>query len=57
MYNDDGGLGGFGELECGGQAIGGSLARTTSTDQYLMWFYVGDSEKIDAIFASLMGVK
>jgi hypothetical protein len=57
VYNDDGGLGGFGEMECGGQAIGGALGRHAGTDQYLLWFYVGPAQKIDAIFANLIGVR
>ena len=55
VYNDDGGLGGFGEMECGGQAVGGPTGRTSRTEQYLLWFNVGAPEKIDAIFLSLMG--
>ena len=55
VYNDDGGLGGFGEIECQGQAIGGALSRSAGTDQILLWFYVGAPQKIDAIFAHLIG--
>lgn len=57
VYNDDGGLGGFGELECGGQAIGGAIGHSAWTDRYLLWFYVGAPARIDAIFAALIGEK
>ena len=57
VYNDNGRLGGFGEMECGGQAIGGAAGRSSGTDQYLLWFYVGAPEKIDAIFAALIGAR
>ena len=50
-------FGGFGEMECQGQAIGGALGRTEGTDQFLLWFYVGAPAKIDAIFATLIGAR
>ena len=55
VYNDDGGLGGFSEMECQGQAIGGSLSRSAGADQFLLWFYVGPPEKIDAIPGQVIG--
>lgn len=55
VYNDDGNLGGFGEVECHGQAIGGALGRAASADQFLVWIYVGSKTKIDAILATLIG--
>ena len=57
VYNDNGMFGGFGEIECQGQAIGGALGRSSGTDQFLLWFYVGAPEKIDAILANLIGEK
>lgn len=55
VYNDDGGLGGFGEMECNGQAIGGSLGRSTGTDQFLTWVYAGPQAQIDAVLEHLVG--
>ena len=57
VYNDDGMFGGFGEMECQGQAIGGALGRSAGTDQFLLWYYVGAPEKIDAIFDALIGAR
>ena len=57
VYNDDGGLGRFGELECNGQTIGGSTGRSSSTDQMLLWIYVGDMTAIKEIALHLLGVE
>lgn len=57
VYNDNGMFGGFGEMECQGQAIGGALGRSEDTDQYLLWYYIGAPQKIDAIFATLIGAR
>jgi hypothetical protein len=56
VYNDDGVLGGFGEMECQGQAIGGALGRPASVDQFVTWVYIGSQAKIDAILEQLVGV-
>jgi hypothetical protein len=56
VYNDDGGLGGFGEMECQGQAVGGALGRPTSTDQFVTWIYLGSQSQIAAILEQLVGV-
>lgn len=56
IYNDDGGFGGFGELECNGQAIGGATNRSSSTDTLIMWVYIGALEKLKPISEILLGV-
>lgn len=60
IYNDDGGLGGpnsFGEMECSGQTIGGASGRSTSTDTFVLWAYVGASAAIRHIAQVLLGVR
>ena len=56
VYNDDGALGDFGELECNGQAIGGETGRSTSTDQMVLWLYVGPDDRLREIALHLLGV-
>ena len=55
VYNDGGGFGGFGELECMGQTIGGTTGRTASTDQMVLWLYVGNPAKLREIALHLLG--
>lgn len=57
VYNDNGDLGGFGEMECNGQTFGGSTGRNASTEQLPLWFYVGEVEKIKRITFNLLGVQ
>ena len=57
VYNDSGALGGFGELECFGQTIGGDNDRTASSDPMILWLYVGPEEQIEDISLHLLGVK
>lgn len=61
FYNDGGQFGaggvGFGEMECSGQTIGGRSGRSTSTDTFLLWAYVGAPEAIRRIAHLLLGVK
>ncbi len=56
IYNDDGGLGGFGELEVNGQTIGGRSGRSASLDPFVLWFYLGAPESIRQIASFLLGV-
>jgi hypothetical protein len=56
IYNDNGGLGGFGELECNEQAIGAYTGRSKSTDQLGLWIYTGKVEKIKSIALHLLGI-
>jgi hypothetical protein len=57
IYNDDGNLGGFGELECNAQTIGGATGRSSSTDQVVLWLYVGSSNKVKEIALHLLGIE
>lgn len=57
VYNDGGLFGGFGELECHGQTIGGHTGRSSSTDQQVLWVYSGQSDKVARICWQLLGVE
>jgi hypothetical protein len=57
VYNDDGQLGGFGELECNGQTIGGETGWSASTDHFGLWLYVGPPEQIKNLVPHLLGIK
>lgn len=57
IYNDDGGLGGFGELECNGQTIGGNTGRSSSADQFVLWLYVGAADKVKNLIPHLLGIE
>lgn len=56
IYNDSGAIGGFGELECAGQTIGGTSGKQCVTDAFLTWLYVGTPQKLNAISQILLGV-
>lgn len=56
IYNDDGKLGSFGELECNGHTIGGITGRHSTTDQFVLWVYMGEFEKLREIGKYLLGV-
>ena len=57
VYNDGGDLGGFGELECNGQTIGGTTGRLTTTDQFVLWLYVGPTDRIKQVALHLLGLE
>jgi hypothetical protein len=57
VYNDGGLFGGFGELECHGQTIGGHTGRSSSTDQQVLWVYSGQTDKVARICWQLLGVE
>ncbi len=57
VYNDDGGLGGFGELECNEQAIGSYSGRSESNDQLVLWIYIGETSQVKTIGLNLLGVE
>jgi hypothetical protein len=57
VYNDSGDFGGFGELECNAQTIGGETGRSSSTDQLVLWLYVGTEDKVKEIALHLLGVE
>ncbi|MGD2164238.1 MAG: hypothetical protein PVH50_01785 [Anaerolineae bacterium] len=56
VYNDDENAGGFGEMECNCQTIGGKTGRSTSRDELMLWLYVGAEEKVREIGVHLLGV-
>ncbi len=56
VYNDGGKFGGFGELECNGQTVGGETGRASSTDTFVLWLYVGSWENITDITQHLLGI-
>jgi len=56
VYHDGGQLGGFGEMECTGQTIGGQTIWSVTSDVFQMWVYVGAPDRIAAIGAHLLGV-
>jgi hypothetical protein len=55
LYHDDGGLGGFAELECHGRPISGEAARASSTDQFVNWFYTGREAAVRKAALHLLG--
>jgi hypothetical protein len=55
VYNDDGALGGFGEMECNGQAIGGATRRHSSTDLFVMWTYQGSPSAVKDAARLILG--
>jgi len=57
VFNDDGQYGGFGELECNGQTIGGPTGKSSITDQMILWVYQGPDDKIKSIALNLLGVE
>lgn len=57
VYNDGGMFGGFGELECNGQTIGGASGRASSTDQMVLWLYAGPHAQLAEIAVQLLGVE
>jgi hypothetical protein len=57
IYNDDGELGGFGELEYQAQTIGGATGDSSSTDKMLLWLYVGANDKIKRVAHHLLGIE
>jgi len=56
VYNDDGKFGGFGEMECNGQAIGKDTGRKSSADSFHMWVFTGQNSKLKRIAEILLGV-
>lgn len=56
VYNDDGHSGGFSELECNLQTVGGSTNRRASRDVVCNWFYRGDEGRLKIILTKLTGI-
>lgn len=56
LYNDDGALGGFGELEARGRTIGGETGRRSVADEFTSWWFFGAPEELDRVSEQLLGV-
>jgi len=56
IYHDDGGLGGFAEIECHGQPVGYPGGVVRSTDQFLTWAYRGKEAAVRETCAQLLGM-
>ncbi len=57
IYNDGGNFGGFGELECNGQPVGGKTNRTDTVDYFTLWIYIGDIRALKEIALHLLGIE
>lgn len=57
IYKDDGGLGGFGEFECMGAAIGGAEGPAECLDRLPLWVYAGEPARLRAVMRALLGVE
>jgi hypothetical protein len=57
VYNDNGGFGGFGELEVNGQTIGGGTGNASVTDYLQLWLYVGTPKQVKEIAVHLLGIE
>ena len=55
VYNDDGNAGGFGEIECYGQALGSPGGREASCDTAVLWVYLGSFAAITTVARLLLG--
>lgn len=56
IYHDDGRYGGYAEMECYGQHVGGDTGNTFCTDQIYTWLYIGDSTVIEKIKKMILGI-
>jgi hypothetical protein len=56
LYNDDGGLGGFAELEARGRTVGRTAGTTTSNDTFSTWCYRGNVEQLADVAKQLLGM-
>ena len=55
IYNDDGGLWGFGELEARGRTIVGETGRAVSADEFTSWWFFGPVEQMELVSTQLLG--
>ncbi|HEY0248508.1 MAG TPA: hypothetical protein VGC45_09620 [Gryllotalpicola sp.] len=56
LYNDDGGLGGFAELEARGLPIrSGTPGTSSTTDRFTSWWFRGEASAVRDIAAVLLG--
>lgn len=57
VYNDDGGFGDMGEMECNCQTIGGDTGRSEITDTLALYLFAGPLERLQAILYEMLGVE
>lgn len=57
IYNDNGDFGGFGELECNGQPLGGKTGKPHSLDSFILWTFIGSYEHLKEIALHLLGIE
>lgn len=57
LYNDDGALGGFAELEARGRTIGMRAGRTHSVDHFSTWCYHGSAQELADVARELLGME
>jgi hypothetical protein len=57
LYNDDGGLGGFAELEARGRTVGQTAGQTASSDRFTTWCYQGTSVQLNEVAHQLLGMR
>lgn len=56
LYNDDGGLGGFSELESRGGTVGLTAGKTASVDRFSTWLFTGSHHDLDQIAWEMLGI-
>ena len=56
LYNDDGALGGFAELEARGRTIGLRAGQTQSVDNFSTWCFRGSAQELAAVARELLGM-
>jgi hypothetical protein len=56
IYQDDGKLGDFAEIECHGRPIGGATGRSELSDRFVNWFYFGDRRAVKVAAENLLGL-
>lgn len=57
LYNDDGGLGGFAELEARGRTVGHESGETTSSDLFTTWCFRGTFPELSSVAGHLLGME
>jgi hypothetical protein len=57
VYNDDGGFGDMGEMECSGQTIGGSTGRSEGIDSLALYLFTGPVDRLQAILVEMLGIE
>lgn len=56
LYDDDGGLGGFAELEARGHGVGGQDGQTRSRDRFTTWSFWGTPAELAPVAQTLLGL-